>query len=331
MNIFLRTARFDTLMEFPATENCDKSVYITTTTIPLKKHYYICNPFPHFPTKRRDIITTVLATAAIYYCHCCQCQTSAVLVLLLILTLCLLTAMGHWTFVFYVTTFLGFHILSHTYICWILIFTFFSQYLTINRLYIYIYWIIIGQASFETFWVRLPDLQCGRPSLLWVSGPRPASSATARWCLGSGSNEKQDRQDRQVPTGTSWPVAPEFCNENSSSSCHDDDGRTLATAGIQIELWSNTTAADWKSAAWVFSRTLPAKRDVGWIFHLGCKAVGKIRRTQELPTGGSATSATWECPQHGRGFERHAYPGDPGVEKGTNSNSFGNKRTHTHK
>ena len=197
--------------------------------------------------------------------------------------------------------------------------------------YIYIYWIIIGQASFETFWVRLPDLQCGRPSLLWVSGPRPASSATARWCLGSGSNEKQDRQDRQVPTGTSWPVAPEFCNENSSSSCHDDDGRTLATAGIQIELWSNTTAADWKSAAWVFSRTLPAKRDVGWIFHLGCKAVGKIRRTQELPTGGSATSATWECPQHGRGFERHAYPGDPGVEKGTNSNSFGNKRTHTHK
>jgi hypothetical protein len=40
--------------------------------------------------------------------------------------------------VFYVTTFLGFHILSHTYICWILIFTFFSQYLTINRLYIYI-------------------------------------------------------------------------------------------------------------------------------------------------------------------------------------------------
>ena len=132
MNMFLRTARFDTLMEFPATENCDKSVYITTT-IPLKKHYYTCNPFPHFPTKRRDIITTVLATAAIYYCHCCQCQMSAVLVLLLILTLCLLTAMGHWTFVFYVTTFLGFHILSHTYICWILIFTFFSQYLTINH------------------------------------------------------------------------------------------------------------------------------------------------------------------------------------------------------
>ena len=197
----------------------------------------------------------------------------------------------------------------------------FTFFLTINHVICSFILDHIGSSltSLKTFWVRLPLSSLAlQPGLLFFEC-LDIVPQVPQLCVGALSLEKNGyiyiyiciyyyilyilhmRQWKTGPAGSRFRLervdllSESFCNENSSFSCQDDDGRIPQTARIQTELGSNTTAADRKSAAWVISCALQAKCEVGWTSPLGCNPLGKVARTQELPpvSSGSWASAIW--------------------------------------